>query len=118
MKMVIYYEHNAMQLTQDAKVYQGDTTKHGGTNVCLPHTCTYCQNTHSQHSILSVVIQYRKMGTGLQERQCGLAQFINKDATVYEYVNLISSEWQKFSGGDPKAVSSEPQSQFCVEQFP
>lgn len=58
------------------------------------------------------------MGTGLQERQCGLAQFINKDATVYEYVNLISSEWQKFCGGDPKAVSSEPQSQFSVEQFP
>lgn len=42
-KMVIYYEHNAMWLAQDAKVYQVDTTKHKGTNVCLPHTCTHTQ---------------------------------------------------------------------------
>lgn len=67
-KMVIYYEHNAMWLPQDAKAYQVDTTKHRGTNVCLQHICTYCQNTHSQLSIFSMVIQYREMATRLQQR--------------------------------------------------
>lgn len=63
-KMVIYYEHNAMWLSQDVKVYQVDTTKHRGTTVCLPHTCTA-----SQLSVFSVVIQYREMRPSLQQRQ-------------------------------------------------
>lgn len=67
-KMVIHYVHNAMWLSQDVKVYQVDTTKHKGSTVCLPH---HCQNTQSQLSIFSVVIQYREMGTSLQQRQFG-----------------------------------------------
>lgn len=49
-KMVIHYEHNAMWLSQDIRIYQEDTTKHRGTTVGLPHTHTYCQNAQRQLS--------------------------------------------------------------------
>lgn len=114
MKMVIYYEHNALWLSQDAKVYQVDTTKHRGTNVCLPHTLTV--KTHIASSQFSQWLSNtERWQLDSNKDSLGLAQFINKYVAEYEYVNLISSEWQKFCGGDPKAVSSETQSQLFVE---
>lgn len=96
-KMVLYYEHNATSLPQDAKVYQVDTTKHRGTNVCLPHTLTVKTHTASSQFVqwLSNTEQWELYSS---KDSLGLAQFINKYAAASEYVHLISSEWQKFCG--------------------
>lgn len=90
-----------------------------GVLMCAHHTHALTFKTHRASSQFSQWLSNtERWQLDSSKDSLGLAQFINKDAAVYEYVHLISSEWQKFSGGDPKAVSPETQSQLFVEQFP
>lgn len=87
--------------------------------MCAYHTRALTVKTHTASTQFSQWFsKTERWQLDSSKDSLGLAQFINKDAAVYEYIHLISSEWQKFSGGDPRAVSSETQSQFFVEQFP